>query len=129
LQILESSSVTISGSFIRENAGNGILVSDQARLEIEDSYILSNGGDGLLLTGACQAEVTNMSITDNCGFGVRSLTDECVVEESENMVLFSGTISGAGNFISPSDTMMGNDLGRYCPESLLFLTEPKPEEK
>lgn len=129
LQIIESSFAIVSGSLIGDNAGNGIFVFDQAQLAIEDSYLLMNGGDGVLLAGNCQVEMNGTSISWNGEFGLRTLTEECASEELEYLEAFTGAIDGSGNFIAAQGTVGGNDAAAVCPESLLFLTEPKPEEE
>ena len=129
LQVLESSSVTVSGSFIRDNAGSGIFVSDQARLVIEDSYIVSNGGDGVLLAGDCQVEMNGTSITWNEEFGVRAVSEECSSEKLEYLRTYTGTVDGSTNLITPPSTVGGNWKGAICPASLLFLIEPDSEDE
>ena len=128
LQIVESASATVSGSFFQRNAGSGILLDGLGRLDIEDSYILYNEGDGILLAGGSQVKMVSSVITANKNYGIRALSETCDLAEDFGLAPFSGQITGSGNSISSSDTAMGNVLGLSCPDDLSFLIEPDPDD-
>ena len=127
LQARESSVVTLSGTYVQENVGHGVLVVEQAQLSIENSYILYNDGDGILLGGESRLAMVGSVTTANKGFGIRALSDGCDLAEDFGLAPFSGQINGSGNSISSSETAMGNSLGLSCPDDLSFLIESATE--
>ena len=124
IQVLDTSHMEMTTSYIAENHGVGVHASDQAFLSVADTVVASNGDDGVLLTGATQAVMMGMSFFGNDGYGVRAVTAECLSDLSGNLPVFAGVITGGGNYIAPSEIAnSGNTLGRFCPEDLEFLLE------
>ena len=128
LQARESSVVAISGTYVQESVGHGVLVAQQAQLSIEDSYILYNDGDGILMGGESRLAMSGSVITSNKGYGIRALSETCGLDQDFGLAAFSGQITGSGNSISSSDTAMGNVLGLSCPDELSFLIEADPDD-
>ncbi len=124
LLVMDDASVTLESSFVRNNAGNGIRLANRATLTLVDGLIDGNGLDGTLLWDQSTLHMTGSKFYSNLGYGIRALSGECPTSDGTLGESFSGTITGYGNFFAdPENELVGNKLGKFCPEDLGFLTE------
>jgi len=122
--VAESGAVTLSSESpsqvsVSGNGGTGIVVAGAGSASVSRTLITSNHEDGILLADEATLDLNDSSCYSNWGHGLRAVSDECPAPEDEVYGAFHGTVTGSGNLLSGH--AMTNEKGAVCPESLEFL--------
>lgn len=84
--------LTIEKTLVSENRGGGFFVED-GRVTLKDSQVSGNHDDGLLLVDNAQLQVIDSRVTANDGWGIAAMVRRCGWDED----LFSGSVTLSGN--------------------------------
>lgn len=109
---------------VYENNSDGIVIQDEARVDMRSLKISRNGGNGILLKGSARATIERSDIKSNDGYGVALYQSPCS-EISNTNDIFQGRVFGKDNFIPGPDEVFGNEDGAVCPPGLEFLRTPE----
>jgi len=108
----EFSSLQIKDTFVEHNAGHGILAIHHA---------IRNAGDGVLLTEQATLQIVGTESSGNEGFGLRAIGVDCPDEVITPIDPFTGRIDGRGNLFGGQAEGTANGAGPFCPGDLSFL--------
>ena len=95
----------------------GLIASTQANLVVRGSTIADNARDGVLVADGARVYLWQNEIAKNGRVGVCLDIPSCYRTQR----VFTGLVRGAGNTVPPTGDPDGNGLAPFCPKDLVFL--------
>jgi len=114
----EYASLSIDWTDIASGLGNGLFALDGATVSIRGSLIRFNEGDGILVAGDASIHLDDVGCHGNDGYGLRAITDACPHEVITPMPPFTGAIACSRCSFGDPTAGTANGLGPTCPSDL-----------